>query len=179
MKKYEDEKKELRECGIEEPLLDQLDSLVSLDKYRGHMKAKHELTAMGKEALPVLHDLMKCNSDIIRKESAKIIHSIGSKDSLHVAVEMLEDPVWEIRWIAAEILIKVGRRSLHPLLRALIENHHSFALREGTHHVLSELMLADDPDALEELQHILINSEYEAEIPIKASEVLRTEIDLE
>jgi HEAT repeat protein len=177
MKKYEEEKREIMGYGYPEKTLQLLTSLVSLDNYPAHMKARDKLVKQGESILPVMHKLIESPSDIIRREAAKILKIIAHRSSIPVAIKLLEDRESENRWIAAEILIATGRSSIKPLLRELIENGASSFLRHGAHHVLSELVAADDPEELKEfLNESLIGNELPDVIPVKAANILHKKL---
>jgi HEAT repeat protein len=54
-------------------------------------------------------------------------------------IKLLTDPESDIRWIAAEGLIRLGPSSLRDVLRLLIEKPKSIDTREAVHHVLRKL----------------------------------------
>jgi HEAT repeat protein len=176
MDKYAEEKKELETFGFDDQTMDRLYRLVSLNNYHEHIKAQDELAAMGKEILPVMYTLMNSNSAILRKEAAKIMKLIADRTSIPVAIGMLEDSFGDIRWIAAETLIRIGRRSIRPLLKTIYKNSQSYFLREGAHHVLSELIREDDTNELKELRHILLNVSLLETIPLKTSMILKNKL---
>ena len=55
-------------------------------------------------------------------------------------IEALQDEVFDIRWLAAEALIAIGKESIEPLLRAVINQSNESFLREGAHHVITYIM---------------------------------------
>ena len=73
---------------------------------------------------------------LIRMEAVKIIELIADRRSIPEFIRLLDDPEFDIRWIAAEGLIKIGRRSIRPLVKAVRDNENSIILNEGAHHVL-------------------------------------------
>lgn len=173
MKRYTEEKIELKEYGFPGRTQKLLTSLISLDNYPAHMKARDKLVKQGESILPVMHKLTESRSDIIRREAAKILKLLAHRSSIPVAIKLLEDRESENRWIAAEILIATGRASVKPLLRELVENGASSFLRHGAHHVLSELVKADDPEELKEFLHkSLIGNELPDAVPVKAARIL-------
>ena len=52
----------------------------------------------------------------------------------------LEDTDFEVRWLAAEGLIALGRRGLPELMEVLIRRSQSMWVRQGARHVLRELV---------------------------------------
>ncbi len=95
---------------------------------------------------------------------------IANRSSIPMAIRMLEDSDGDIRWMAAETLIKIGRVSIRPLIKALIDDS-SYYLRKGAHHVLSELIRDYDAKELKELLHML-NGELPEIIPTKTLWIL-------
>lgn len=174
MNKYSEEKEELRAYGFNNQTTDLLERLVSLNNYHEHISAKHQLEKMGREILPVMHALAGSNSAVIRKESIKIIKLVGDRSSIPAAIRLLEDIDGDIRWIAAEALIEIGRPSIRPLLKAIHENLDAYFLREGAHHVLAALIRDHDPKELREFQRVLLNGEMLETLPLRISKLLES-----
>lgn len=174
MNKYEDEKKVLKELGFSGKKLKLLTGLISMDNYETHKKAKNKILKEGEAMVPLMQQLAGSRSDLIRREAAKILKLIPRRSSIPVAIEMLGDRVSEIRWIGAEILIATGRGSIKPLLQELVNNGTSFYLRHGAHHVLSELIMEDDPQELKDFLHVTLSGdELPDVIPVKAEQLLK------
>ncbi len=171
-----DEKKELKEQGFPQKTLFQLYRLIDVSDYHKHFKAKENFIKQGKAILPVMHKLMTSKYRVIRKEAIKIVRQIAHKSSIPAAIRMLNDPESEIRWIAAEALINMGRISIKPVLEALIFSGKSYFLRQGAHHVLAALIQDEDPKELKQLiKAIRHDSEAPEKIPVKAAIVLEKE----
>ncbi len=173
MNSMQDKKNELKQFGFPQQILSRLYRLIDKNNYKHHVVARENFVKENKKILPVMHKLIKSDYKIIRKEAIKIIELIAHKSSIPEAINMLEDMESEIRWIAAETLIRIGRDSIKPLLDALVANGVSYYLRQGAHHVLSELVNEDDPDELKQLVHDIKYSIKNSEvIPNKAAHVL-------
>jgi hypothetical protein len=174
---YAREKKELREYGFPDRVLTSLNDLMTLNNYHVHMKARKDLVKQGERILPVMYRLMKSDSVVIREQAAKIMKLIRHRSSIPVAIEMMEDSWGEIRWIAAETLIRIGRDSIRPLLKALVENGTSYYLREGAHHVLSELVTEEDPEELLYLLHVSLKGmDLPETVPVRAEKILNDKL---
>ena len=172
------EQKEIRGYNFPQRVAKRLFRLVETDNYREHVKVKKELVKEGEHILPFLHKLLSSDSRIIRKEVMKVIQLIAYKSSIPYAIDMLEDQVSEIRWIAAVTLIRIGRESIRPMLEALINDSKSYFLRQGAHHVLSELVFEDDPKELKQLVKLTKhNREAPEVVPVKAADALSSFID--
>ena len=169
----EQEKKELESYGFPKYVLQLLVDLINVEVYLKHIKAKNNLIAKGEKILPVMNKLLKSESKIIRKEAMKVIESIAHYSSIPKAITMLDDIEAEIRWIAAETLVRIGRSSIKPLLKALIQDSESYYLRQGAHHVLSRLV--NDKD-VKELKQLVKLTRHDADIhesiPVTAANIL-------
>jgi HEAT repeat protein len=102
-------------------------------------KARRELVAIGREAVPSLVKALASKKKWVRWEAAKALSQIGDPAATAVLVKALEDKEFDIRWLSAEGLIKIGEEAIAPLLKALIDDSPSIWLQEGAHHVLHEV----------------------------------------
>jgi HEAT repeat protein len=104
------------------------------------LRSRKTLVRMGKSILPQLHKLSASENVLIRMEAVKILQLIADRRSMYEFIRLLEDKEFDIRWIAAEGLIKIGRRSVRPLTEAVRDGDNSIVLNEGAHHVLNALL---------------------------------------
>ncbi len=90
----------------------------SLDNtnFNTKVRSRKTLVKMGKSILPMMHKLIRAKEVPLRLEASKIIELIADRISIPVLIDLLDDTEFDIRWIAGEGLIKIGRRSLRPLL---------------------------------------------------------------
>jgi len=102
-------------------------------------KARYELVKMGNPVLDYLLELQNAEKHLVRWEAVKAISEIGSRNSIPILINALEDEEFDVRWLAAEGLIEIGRPSVYPLLKSFIANKDSVHLKEGVHHVLKGL----------------------------------------
>jgi HEAT repeat protein len=114
--------------------------LFDVKNFRKKINARNTLVKMGKTIIPQMHLLVKSENGLIRMEAAKIVELVADRRSIPVLISLLNDKEFEIRWIAAEGLIKIGRRSLLPLLKAVRDGESSFFLNRGAHHILFSLL---------------------------------------
>jgi HEAT repeat protein len=92
--------------------------------------------------------------NVLRWEVAKVIELIGEKESIPVFIELLEDSDSGIRWIAADGLINIGRESIMPVLKSIInEKEESYFLRLGAHYILTELFTPNEKNKFKVLLH--------------------------
>ena len=105
--------------------------------------ARDYLVSMKDKAVPHLIEALKSDNQWMRWEAAKALGKIGDPAASQALINALEDKMFDVRWIAAEGLIAIGRKSLIPLLAALVKKGDSLWLREGAHHVIHDLMRED------------------------------------
>jgi len=148
-----------------------LDTKSSVNK----LAARNKLVKMGKTIIPQMHKLLSSENDLLRMEAAKIIELIADKRSIHSLINMLDDKEFEIRWIAAEGLIKIGRQSILPLIKSIRDGDNSYFHSKGAHHVLNSLLNESEKKKLKPLLLSLDNSgEVGETAPIEASKALTT-----
>lgn len=121
-------------------------------------QARQNLEAFGVDILPDLDKLLQTKDKQLRWETAKIIESLGSRESIETFISLLHDEYSDIRWIATEGLIRVGRISIVPLLKEVIEKGDSTFVREGAHHVFSRLFSKEENKQFRDLLHALKGS---------------------
>jgi HEAT repeat protein len=134
--------------------------------------ARWSLLSIGSPAVAPLTELLESPNKQIRWEAAKALAAIADPAAAHVLVKALEDKVFDVRWVAAEGLINLGREGLVPLLQALIERSDSPWLREGAHHVLHKLAEGDLKELLQPIVDSLESIESAVESPIRAHAAL-------
>jgi HEAT repeat protein len=108
-------------------------------------------------------------------EAAKIVELIADRSSIQFLINLLDDKEFEIRWIAAEGLIKIGRRTILPLLRSIRDGESSFLHNKGAHHVLLSLLNKNEKNKLTSLLQSLDNAQELGETaPVEASVAIKT-----
>jgi hypothetical protein len=130
---------------------------------------------MGKTIIPELHKLLVSKNYLIRTEAAKIVELIADKRSIKLLIGLLEDTEFEIRWIASEGLIKIGRRSIKPLLKAVCDSKSTMFLYKRVHQILNSLLYEDEKLKLSSL--ILSLDDYHllgGTAPVEASRALNS-----
>ena len=158
---------------------DKLTSLIkgSLDTKNSVRKlaARGTMVRMGKTIIPQMHKLLDSENNMLRMEAAKIVELIADWRSIPLLIGLLDDKEFEIRWIAAEGLIKIGRRSILPLVKSVRDGKSSHFHNEGTHHVLLGLLDKTEKKNLTPLLLCLENyHELGETAPVEASKALRT-----
>jgi HEAT repeat protein len=90
--------------------------------------------------VPSLIQLLSHHKQHVRWEAAKALGGIGDPIAAFALVNALNDRDGDVRWVAADGLVALGRDALPPLLAALIERTESDWLCEGAHHVCHVLV---------------------------------------
>ncbi len=119
-------------------------------------EARRELVKIGKPAINFLVGLQYLSQKQVSWEAIKTLSEMAHPDCIPILINALENEDTNIRWLAAEGLIKVGRPSLMPVLEVLEERADSKLLRESVHHVLKGLKenghFTDDHDLIKVLE---------------------------
>ncbi len=103
------------------------------------VRARKRLVALGNQSVRPLKKLLGSKREWVRWEAAKALGQIGDPAAAQALIKALEDNMFDVRWLAAEGLIYMGKSALVPLLQAIRERPDSFWLREGVHHVLHDV----------------------------------------
>jgi hypothetical protein len=139
------------------------------------LSARSDLVRMGKSIIPQMHKLLESENRLLRMEAVKIVELIADRKSIPILINLLDDKEFEIRWIAAEGLIKIGRRSILPLLKSIRDGKSSFLHNKGAHHVLVGLLNKNEKDILISLLRSLDDShELGGMAPVEASKAIKT-----
>lgn len=109
------------------------------ENFVDRQNAREQLVKMGREVITFLIGLQYSREQHVRWEAMKVLSDIAHPDSVPILVNGLENSNSDVRWLAAEGLVEIGKPSLKPLMEALEERGESNLLREGAHHVLTGL----------------------------------------
>ncbi len=139
-------------------------------------KARYELVKMGNPALDYLLELQGAAKHLARWEAVKAISEIGTRDSIPILINALEDEEFDVRWLAAEGLIDIGHSSVYPLLKAFISNKDSIHLKEGVHHVLKGLEVRGLYDDKYEIIKALESFTAPVKLELKIINMLKDEL---
>jgi HEAT repeat protein len=135
-------------------------------------KARKALVSIGKPAVPSLVKLLPHQKEQLRWEAVKALSQIADSSTTRVFLDSLEDKDFDIRWLAAEGLIAIGKDVLAPLLKALINHSDSIWFRNGAHHVLHDLARRGLYDKVRPVLFALEDVEPSIEVPLAAKAVL-------
>jgi HEAT repeat protein len=138
------------------------------------VRARKALVTIGSKAVAALKVPLTKKNASTRWEAAKALGQIGDAEATAALIRSLEDEMFEVRWLAAEGLIAIGRPTLIPLLRKLAEESDSLWLREGAHHVLHGINLEDFEKILLPVRNALEDIEGPLEVPFAAKAALES-----
>ena len=100
-------------------------------------RARRSIVSLGSTGVEPLLQALKNRKSRVRFEAAMCLRDIADRRAIDGLVEALGDRMFEVRWVAAEALINVGRPVVPVVLRALMEQADAMWLRDGCRHVLS------------------------------------------
>jgi hypothetical protein len=81
--------------------------------------------------------------------------------------------VFDVRWLAAEGLIRIGAASVVPVLRAIIVNREPDWLWEGVRHVVHDLAQGELEPILSPVRAAFDSVDYRIEVPLEARKALQ------
>jgi hypothetical protein len=161
--------------GFPDNLVKLIKESLDTDDYSKKLSARTTLVQMGKKIIPQIHKLLSTDNDLLRLEIAKITELVADRRSIPALINLLDDPVFDIRWIAAEGLIKIGRRSICTLLKSVRDGRSSLFFNRGAHHILLCLVDKEERNKLMPLLKSLDNyHELIETAPVQASIALKT-----
>lgn len=99
-------------------------------------EARPKLVKLGRSIIPYMIGLQYSKDRRISWEAIKILCDLAHPDSIPILVNGIENEDPNVRWLAAEGLIKIGEPSIKPVLLALEMRGGSKPLRESACHVL-------------------------------------------
>ncbi|HUH97912.1 MAG TPA: HEAT repeat domain-containing protein [Anaerolineales bacterium] len=104
-------------------------------------KAQIRLAGIGRPAVSALIKLASRPEAALRREAASVLGDIGAPSAIPSLIELLVDEAFEVRWRAAESLIKMKRAAVVPLFQELQRGNRfgSIWFLEGVHHILRKL----------------------------------------
>jgi HEAT repeat protein len=82
-------------------------------------RAREGLVLVGTPAAPRVREFLTSPDKRVRWEAVKTLATIADPESLGEFIALLDDPSSDLRWLAATGLIRLGPRSVRPVLRIL------------------------------------------------------------
>jgi HEAT repeat protein len=138
------------------------------------IKARASLVAYGHRAIESLLKALSSKNQWVRWEAAKALSQIHDPSSINGLICALRDEMFDVRWLAAEALIAIGRKSVIPLLQALVEHPDSVWIMEGAHHVFHDMEISELEEVLRPMLKALEDIDGAIEVPLMAEAVLTT-----
>jgi HEAT repeat protein len=126
--------------NLPDKVMDQVLGLLDDKNFKRKHEARKKLVHMGTSIIPQMHKLLSSGNSFLRMEVTKVVQLISDKRSIPLFICLLEDAESDIRWIAAEGLINIGRQCIHQLLGSIRDNKNPNFLYREAHHVLNSLM---------------------------------------
>ena len=102
-------------------------------------RARFELIEIGKPIVDFMIGLQYVPVHQVRWEAIKTLSQLAVPEAIPILINALENEDLDVRWLAAQGLVQIGRESVKAVLVALEGNQNSKYLMEGAHHVLKEL----------------------------------------
>jgi HEAT repeats len=175
MKKIDNTEIDISLNGFPNEIVTLMTGLLDDKTYILKHDARNTLVNKGKMIIPQMHKLLASKNDLIRKNAAKVVELIADRRSIPLFINLLYDKESDIRWIAAEGLIKIGRGSILPLLKSIRDGKSSHFHNKGAHHVLNSLLHETEKEKLAPLLLSLNNyHELGETAPVEASKALKT-----
>ena len=142
--------------------------------YRKKIDARNTLVKKDKTIVPPMHKLLESESNLIRRKAIKIVELFADRRSIPVFINLLDDDEFEIRWIAAEGLVRIGRYSILPLLESVRYGDSSFIHNKAVYHALLGLLNEKEKENLLSLFHSLDDyHELGETAPVEASQAIK------
>ena len=134
--------------------------------------AREKLVALGREATPVLIQLLDDSEPKVRWEAALALKELADPSSVEALVKALKDENGDVRWVAAEGLAAIGEESLRPMLESLRQDADSFELRDSAHVAISLLEDRELRDLLAPAYHAMKDGSPPSVVMMAAAEAL-------
>ena len=130
-------------------------------------RARHDLVLTGPPAVPLLLELLEKGDKGQRWEAAEALAVIADARSISALIGLLRDREWDLRWIAAIGLVKIGPQCLDAVLQELVDAPDSTDLRHSVHHILNEVVRTR-PNFKERLTPVMeaLGESYPAEVTV-------------
>lgn len=137
------------------------------------MSTKEDKNLDKLSVVPRKNQLLSPVNERLREEIDSIICTVADKRSIQALISLLDDDEFDVRWLAAESLIRIGRKSIIPLLITLREGR-IFTYPSKVQHVLQSLLTRSEKKALKPLLTTLLgNNGTKGRIDREASGALK------
>jgi HEAT repeat protein len=150
--------------------------ILNLEDKHGYIRenARETLVAIGKPAIEYLAELLCSSKKILRWEAVKALTEIPDPESAPLYLRAIKDDYPDIRWLAAEGLISLGKTGIIAITESLISDSESVHLQKGAHHVIKEYLETHNNEELKELLKSLNKFDAELKILVTAMKALKS-----
>lgn len=115
------------------------------------MNSGFEQTGANNSIIPRIQGLsLEANQRIIN-EINQTINFMSDQNSIPALINLLDDNEYDVRWIAAESLINIGRKTVIPLLKSIKGGRSTYTPGRGAYHVLHSLLSKNEQRAIQHL----------------------------
>ncbi|NOZ71921.1 MAG: HEAT repeat domain-containing protein [Chloroflexi bacterium] len=126
--------------------------------------------AMIQEMIDLVTDLSVSEGE--RIDACHKLGQVSDPAVIDALIAALEDPVFAVRWAAAEALVRHGSRAIEALLYTLSLQQQGQFLYEGAHHVLKQTLGYVPSSIIKPVIEALEGSGAAVATPIAAQEAL-------
>ncbi len=127
--------------------------------------ARRALVQMGEIAVEPLKRALHEKNHWTHWEAVKALSQIASPSATEALVDLLEHEEFDERWIAAEGLVSIGLPAILAILNRLLDRPQSIWLRQGAHHVFSDVRDAELRNVLLPVINAIEGTAPSVEIP--------------
>jgi len=135
-------------------------------------RAREGLVALGGSIIGRLEKLLDDSRSQVRWEATKALGEMKDPRAAPALVRMMKDEEFDVRWLAAVGLLSLGRSGVVPLLQALAQGGDSVWLREGAHHVLTQMPKEELPAPAASVISALTGCDPITEVAVQARKAL-------
>jgi HEAT repeat protein len=107
--------------------------------------------------IPQINGPFSVRNERLKSEVSQIISFVADKKSIPALINLLNDKEYDVRWIAAESLIKIGRSSVSPLIRSIKNGKNNCYPGKEAYRVLQSLLTSTEQRALHHLMSESLN----------------------
>ena len=137
-------------------------------------QAQEKLVSMGPAVLPYIVQALKSTDAATEWQLVKILEKLADPNSVDLLISLLADSNFDIQWMAAETLARIGDKSLVPLLNLLVQQGNSVSIRNNAHYILHRIsILKNYYEILKPLNMAMNSPEADLKVPLAAFEVLK------
>lgn len=104
----------------------------------------------GISIIPLKQNHYSSLNELLKTEVEEIVRFVSDKRSIPALINLLDDEDFDVRWIAGESLIRIGRESIPPLLN-LIRTGRKFSYPGKVYYVLRHILPGNEREALQPL----------------------------